>query len=217
MMKGDWILLFDVYSFIFWSITYIECIRVGIKQKTYCVPLLAFYMNIVWESTCFSEVLTAQAGFYWYVYYGIITLLDAGILYTILKYRDTSSISKFYIKNIVIFIVVFAIFIFLKNCISSWKLYFAYIDNLIMSGLFILMYYKRGSSKGQSMAIAITKFLGTLFPILIGVITRKHFTMSIGFFIILLDVAYIILLYRTIQAEKAVVLSPKNKKKQNPS
>lgn len=41
--------LLIVTSGICWSIVYIECIRIGFKEKTYCMPLFALGLNIAWE------------------------------------------------------------------------------------------------------------------------------------------------------------------------
>ena len=41
--------LLVIASGICWSIVYIASIRTGFKQKTYCMPLFALGLNIVWE------------------------------------------------------------------------------------------------------------------------------------------------------------------------
>ena len=38
-----------VISGICWSAVYIDSIRIGFKQKTYCMPLFALGLNIAWE------------------------------------------------------------------------------------------------------------------------------------------------------------------------
>lgn len=38
-----------VISGICWSAVYVDCIRIGFKQKTYCMPLFALGLNIAWE------------------------------------------------------------------------------------------------------------------------------------------------------------------------
>jgi len=49
--------------------------------------------------------------------------------------------------------------------------YSAFLQNLIMSVLYINMFVSRGSTKGQSLSIAISKWIGTLTPtILLGII-----------------------------------------------
>ena len=38
-----------ITSGICWSSVYIDSIRTGFKQKTYCMPLFALGLNIAWE------------------------------------------------------------------------------------------------------------------------------------------------------------------------
>ena len=44
-------ILLTIISGLFWIIVYEECIRLGFKQKTYCMPFFALTLNIAWEST----------------------------------------------------------------------------------------------------------------------------------------------------------------------
>jgi hypothetical protein len=76
--------------------------------------------------------------------------------------------------------------------------YAAFLQNLIMSVLFIDMMFKRDGIEGQSVKIAIAKTIGTLAPT-IG--TFLYFPDSIllhflGIMCFIFDVIYIYLLYR---------------------
>ena len=42
-------LLLMLVSAIAWTLVYINCIRIGFKQKTYCIPLWALSLNFTWE------------------------------------------------------------------------------------------------------------------------------------------------------------------------
>ncbi len=42
-------LFLTLLSGISWMLVYIDCIRLGIKQKTYGIPLFALALNIAWE------------------------------------------------------------------------------------------------------------------------------------------------------------------------
>jgi len=74
-------------SGICWSIVYIECIRTGFKQKTYCMPLFALGLNFAWEGIyAFTDLFVrhsigaqAIANSCWF-------LLDIIILITWLKF-----------------------------------------------------------------------------------------------------------------------------------
>jgi hypothetical protein len=72
--------------------------------------------------------------------------------------------------------------------------YSAFLQNLLMSGLFIAMLVARRGLRGQSLTIAIAKWLGTLAPtILIGALGNSPFILGIGIMCSVFDVAYIAL------------------------
>jgi hypothetical protein len=73
--------------------------------------------------------------------------------------------------------------------------YSAFLQNLLMSGLFIAMFVSRRGARGQSLTIAIAKWIGTLAPtILLGVIQNSPFVLGIGIMCSIFDLAYIGLL-----------------------
>lgn len=75
--------------------------------------------------------------------------------------------------------------------------YMAFIQNLLMSALFIRMLFDRGSTRGQSMALAIFKCIGTLAPTLMYAFWIPNLLNTlIGTFCFVLDVTYIYLLTR---------------------
>jgi hypothetical protein len=62
----------------------------------------------------------------------------------------------------------------------------AFLQNLIMSILFIAMFIQRGGDEGQNLTIAINKFIGTVTPtILAGIIGLEAFGTA-GLFILLI-------------------------------
>ncbi|HEY5222228.1 MAG TPA: hypothetical protein VIJ18_04135, partial [Microbacteriaceae bacterium] len=74
--------------------------------------------------------------------------------------------------------------------------YSAFLQNLLMSGLFIAMLVVRRGARGQSMVIAIAKWLGTLAPtILIGVLGNLPFIIGIGLLCSVFDLIYIGMLW----------------------
>jgi hypothetical protein len=80
--------------------------------------------------------------------------------------------------------------------------YSAFMQNLLMSVLFISMYAQRQPSEGQSLVIAINKWLGTFAATLIfGVIRHNAFVLSLGLLCFAYDVIYIALLQRREPAE----------------
>lgn len=84
--------------------------------------------------------------------------------------------------------------------------YSAFLQNVAMSILFIVMLYKRDSSEGQSMLIAVAKWLGTLAPtIQQGIVQGFNiFILMTGILCSVWDIAYIVLLRKKMNEEKAL-------------
>lgn len=75
--------------------------------------------------------------------------------------------------------------------------YSAFLQNLLMSVLFIAMYVRRGGIKGQSLLLAAAKWIGTLAPtILMGVLTLNWVVLVCGIFCSVFDMIYIGLLLK---------------------
>ena len=69
-------------------------------------------------------------------------------------------------------------------------IYAAFLQNALMSGLFIAMLVSRGGMRGQSLTIAIGKFLGTLAPV-VEFSGGSNLVLIIGSVIVVLDLTYI--------------------------
>jgi hypothetical protein len=73
--------------------------------------------------------------------------------------------------------------------------YSAFLQNLLMSGLFIAMFVVRQGPRGQSIVIAVAKWIGTLAPtILFGALAGSAFILGVGLLCSVFDLAYIGLL-----------------------
>lgn len=82
-------------------------------------------------------------------------------------------------------------------------MYIGMIINVPLSAAFILMLRRRGSSVGQSMYIAMAKFVGTFFAGLTGFVlypSRLLFVVLVPT-MVALDIAYIVMLYKRMRAE----------------
>ncbi|WP_234569867.1 transmembrane-type terpene cyclase [Rhodohalobacter sp. 614A] len=191
-------------SAIFWIITYLEAIRIGFTQKTYAMPLFALALNFAWEVVD-SVLGHAAFGFSMQVKYNIIgAILDAFIVYTFFKYGYkyfAHNLSKkiFYLWSVFIFGISFPIqwaFI-VQFGIVLGPLYAAFIQNLMMSILFINMFYQRRGAEGQSLIIAVCKWIGTLVVTIQFYFNRNIFLVgALGGLIAVIDIIYIILLYQ---------------------
>lgn len=218
MRQGDWILLFDMYQAIFWIVVYIECIRIGMTQKTYAVPLFALAMNFVWELLSFMDGLFVnRVPMPTIMIYASWFVLDCAILYTYLRYGRKEAVllyqklgircfSKwngnvlFIFRTLVVLGSVWLVAWLIYRHLDNWKLYFAFADNLLMSVLFIVMHHFRGG-QGESLSIAVCKWLGTFFAVL-TIASQNVCALIMGIGCFVLDVYYICLLGTTTKQKR---------------
>lgn len=205
--------LLTVLSGIAWMIVYEECIRIGLKQKTYCMPLFALGLNLAWESihSIYGFVcgdFGAQT-----IVNALWCLLDVVILYTYFKYGKEEfgehSHTEFYLWGLLVIVTSYLTqwgFVLEFGRIRAMQ-YSAYIQNLIMSVMFLAMLDKRKSSKGQSILLAVAKWVGTLAPL--GIVSMNYGTSEfqpliiiLGIFCFVFDLLYIYLLNKTMAEEK---------------
>jgi hypothetical protein len=167
-MSPTFITILTLISGISWSIVYIDLIRRGFKDRTYGMPLFVLALNIAWEFvfafvTGFRISVQKIVNVVWFV-------LDAVIVYTYFKFgrKDfPKEYQKYFIPwSVAAFVLGFAvIYAMAIELGEDWAArYSAFAQNLLMSVLFILMLVRRNNVDGQSMTIAIFKWIGTLAP-----------------------------------------------------
>ena len=194
-----------------WCIVYEECIRLGFRQKTYAMPFWALAMNIAWEGIYAVSDLSAGIGLQpivnllWF-------LMDIVILGTYLKHGRQEWTSRggdkaFYAWTALgiaaMFAVQMAFYAEFGNEGHLSAQYSAFVQNLIMSVAFIDMLKRRGSSKGQSLLLAVAKWIGTLAPtITMGIMHTNYVVLACGLLCTVYDLLYIAMLRRTIIDEK---------------
>jgi hypothetical protein len=189
-----------VLSGLAWTIVYVQCIRVGLRDRTYAMPLAALGLNIAWESTYAVHGLAGAAGAQPVINL-VWALIDLVIVSTFFRFGraefPTLSRSLFAGLGAGVFAssyVVQWLFIGQFGWTDAAK-YSAFLQNLLMSGLFIAMLVARHGPRGQSMLIAVAKWIGTLAPtIAIGVYEHSPFILGIGILCSVFDLAYIGLL-----------------------
>ncbi|MCE9675163.1 hypothetical protein LPC27_05250 [Paraclostridium bifermentans] len=214
-------LCLQVLCGVFWSIAYILIIHKSFKDKTYGMPLFALSLNIAWEFT-FSFIYPPGDLLFAKIIFLTWLLLDLIILYTFFKYGYKSRkyigiISKKSLYIFTMFILVCSILfmilsvndfsILFNNDITQTSGFIANIQNLIMSILFVSMLLNRGNTSGQSIYIAIFKWMGTLtvailkFTNMLPSITTELFIIAlIQFF----DILYIYLIYKFSKRKNAL-------------
>lgn len=206
---------FDLYLTIFWSVAYIECIRIGLQKKTYCMPFFAICMNMTWETLSLIDYLNhdgTNAALYFT--YAVWMLLDIGIVCTYLLYgkkelkaflsswgiQDYTHVNKLFIARTLFgFAVVIGVILYLYFNVVSWKGYFSFINNLIMSALFIGMFFLRRGGNSQSLSIAITKCIGTLCATITMILGGNTTLWIIGVFCFIIDIVYICIILHSMR------------------
>jgi hypothetical protein len=184
-----------------WSIVYIVLIYNGFRHKNYGMPFVALSLNIAWEFIySFHDfdihTISLQRGIniFWLV-------LDFLIVYQYFiygkKYFENKFSSKLFLPwSLLVFVSCFIIeFAFLKEFPDGQGAkYAAFLQNLVMSILFIDMLLKRKNESEFSITVAIAKFFGTLAPtILFGM--ENRFILTIGLLCAVFDMCYIGLVY----------------------
>ena len=187
-----------VISGLAWTIVYIESVRVGFRDKTYAIPIAALALNFGWESTyAVYDLMTSvsiQAGVNL-----IWALADLAIVFTFFKFGRAEfpslvTRSMFVAWGILIFGVAYLVqWLFIAGFgTHDASRYSAFLQNALMSALFIQMAITRRGLRGQTLNIAIAKWLGTLAPtILFGVIEGSGFILGLGIICSVFDLVYI--------------------------
>ena len=186
-------LILTVISGVCWTIVYIDGIRIGFRDKSYAIPFFALALNFAWEAlyTFFGfriNGVTVQN-----IFNAVWLTFDIGILYTYFKFgqkyfrtglkgpsadRDGADKTFFIAWSVLGLVTAFALqYALLKEFgVAKGAGYSAFLQNLLMSVLFIAMLAARGTREGQSLSIAVNKWIGTLAPtILYGLIGEGGF------------------------------------------
>ncbi|HKZ02183.1 MAG TPA: hypothetical protein VJ180_08085 [Pyrinomonadaceae bacterium] len=202
-------LFLTVVSGVCWTIVYLDGIRLGIKDQSYAIPFYALAMNICWEVLQtvygFQAAVSVQTiiNAVWFVF-------DLGILFTYFQYGRkyfpaNLPARTFIVGSILGLVTALCVeFAFIREFgLAVGAGYSAFLQNLLMSVLFIDMLVKRGSREGQSLTIAVNKWVGTLAPtILFGVPGEGGFPngsfliLSLGIFCSVFDLLYIWMLLK---------------------
>ncbi|PPQ30633.1 hypothetical protein CCR94_12035 [Rhodoblastus sphagnicola] len=200
-------LILTLVSGLCWTIVYIEGIRLGFREKTYAMPLWALALNFFWE--IFNSILGyAEVGFDAQVVINIVwAICDVFLVVTFFRYgyryaKKYLSFKSFIFGSLLVFAVAAVVeYAFIMEFgLAHGRAYAAFLQNLLMSVLFIKMFIDRRGDEGQSLIIAVGKWIGTLAPtILFGLIGGgglpgpNTFLLIVGLLCSLFDIVYILL------------------------
>ena len=149
-----------------WLVAYALFIRLGFKEKTFCVPIIAMCGNIGWEFTNSQLIYPKYLGIWlgqclWLVF-------DALVFTTIWKYAPgeiSHPMLKRWIRPLAVLGVALSSVLTLvyglhcgdpQGTVSGWLL--AFIQSIMMVGMLV----QRGSSRGQSVYIALGIVVGNI-------------------------------------------------------
>ncbi|MCX5198533.1 hypothetical protein OOK31_32395 [Streptomyces sp. NBC_00249] len=195
--------MLTLVSGIAWTVVYVEAVRVGLRDRTYAMPVAALALNFAWEAT--YAVYELRSGL---SPQGVVNVVWAGadvlIIWTYLRF-GRAELPEFVTRplfagwSVLLLVTGFAVqWLFLAHFgVHDATRYSAFLQNLLMSGLFVGLYAARRGPRGQSLVIAVAKWLGTLAPtLLFGVLEGSGFVLGLGVLCSVFDLVYIGLLVR---------------------
>ncbi len=146
-----------------WTLAYLLIIRIGLRERTYGMPIVAFASNIAWEFL--YAFVRPSNGVQHYINI-VWFLLDCGIAYTVVRFGpdEFPYLSRRVFYGCLIALVGFAypaVDLVGTQFDAGARTYSAFGSNLMMSALFIAMFTARPAGRGQSIGIATAKLAGT--------------------------------------------------------
>lgn len=157
----------------FWISTYLLVIRRGNKDQLPAMPLAAVALNICWEGI--FSFLYMPDDLRVLVAWGSCFVLDLFILHQVYRYgsRDFSHpwVQKHW--RAVLGLALLTAFMSLMGFTAQFKdklgWFTGFLQNLVMSILFVAMIIRRNSVQGQSLYIALGKLLGTFVAFILAI------------------------------------------------
>jgi hypothetical protein len=195
---------------VFWLVAYGFTLLRCWRDKSYGFPWMAIALNVTWEFI-YSFVYVDRAAPLWYQGNRLWILLDLGLLAQLLRYgrplQRIPEIRRWFHPLVALslagsygFILLFA------DAFDDWSGgEIAFVTNLIMSLLFIFMYFERRDLRGLSYRAAWAKMVATFLILLVtlpyhSLVTPNPawvgFLLYCGLVTFALDATYVVLLTR---------------------
>jgi hypothetical protein len=161
---------FMLASLLAWTVAYVLIIRRGWKDGATGMPMIALVSNFSWE--LIYSFVTPSPPPQRYVNIGWL-LVDVGVAFVFLRTwrRDFPKLppATFYFLLVSALVTAFSATLAIQADsapipgypLGAGRAYSSFGMNAMMSLLYVFMLVRRGSSDGQSIYIAISKFLGT--------------------------------------------------------
>ena len=197
------ILFLTIVSGVAWTAVYADAIRIGFRDRSYAIPAAALALNFAWEvlyaSRAVATGISAQG-----VFNIVWGLADVAIVVTFVKF-GRAELPPWVSRRL---FLGWALLLALTAFTVQWLFvvefgwtdasrYSAFLQNLLMSGLFIAMFAARAGIRGQSLLIGVAKWIGTLAPtVAFGWLGGSPLILGLGGLCSIFDLAYIGLLRR---------------------
>lgn len=197
------VLFLTIVSGVAWTAVYVDAIRIGFRDRSYAIPAAALGLNFAWETIYAARSvatgITVQGIFN--ITWG---LADVVIVYTFLTFGRSELpawVTRTHFIGWALLLGVTSFAVQLLFVVEfGWDnaaRYSAFLQNLLMSGLFIALFAARGGMRGQSLLIGVAKWIGTLAPtIVFGVYRNSPLILGIGALCSVFDLSYVGLLWR---------------------
>jgi len=189
-------------SGISWTIVYLAIIYRGFKDKTCGMPFFALALNLTWEfiySFLFGGSVSLQLVINIIWFFFDVVILCTYFRYGRKEFPETVD-QKWFVPWSVLAIAVGFVaqyFTALEFPGLPGAMYSAFVINLVMSILFISTLVHRNSVEGQSMGIAVFKWLGTAAPtILFYLVSGSNLVLALGIMVFVFDVIYMGMLHQ---------------------
>lgn len=187
-----------------WTVVYVEAIRLGLRDRTYAIPVVALALNFAWEVIYgfrgMAEGPSPQA-----VVNVVWALADVVVVVTFVRFGRAEFPQRvtrrvFLGSASAVFAIAFAVQLLFLGEFGGFAgpRYAAFLQNLLMSGLFIAMFVARRGARGQSVLLAGAKWIGTLAPTyLFGRLEGdgSTFVLGVGALCAVLDLAYLVMVW----------------------
>ncbi|MEU4683845.1 hypothetical protein [Streptomyces xinghaiensis] len=188
-----------------WLLTYVLAIRQAVLDGRVGIPAHMVAVNFAWEfSLTFVLEQTPtqrQINFFW-------LLFNSVLLYQALRLgpRDYPAVSPRVLRWTLAGVLVWASLVVVAGANEFHDrdgMYTGMIIQVPLSASFLLMLKRRGSSAGQSLHIAVAKLVGSVFAGLTAFVLypSHHLLQVLVPTYVALDIAYVVLLRRTMRRE----------------
>lgn len=207
MLQERPILIFGGIGGVLWGIAYLLIIRRSFMERTFGVPIVAMCANIAWEfifSFLYPSLNPGQRIIN-VVWFG----LDAVIIYTYLRFgrRDFTPLlpgKLFYPMPFIMMAIAFSLIVTTVPEFNDLQgQYTAFIIDFMMAVLFVVFLLQRGNVRGQSLYVALFKWLGSAgyAVVFYWFHPTSHFLTVLYILTFAFNGCYAWLIYRALRAE----------------